>query len=258
MPLDIKTELDDIRKLYTEDLSRGTFNALVLGQMKSGKTVSLTTLPRPVLVHSFDPGGWKSITKEIDEGWMYVEDFSKDDAKRPTEYERWEKRMDKLRSDPEFFKHIGSFVIDSCTTWLDAMKNYVAKKKARPDGCLALQDWQPIGNTLRDWVKLCTALPCNFIMTGHITRDMDEIEQREVIKVVAPPMLQINWPILFDEIYCIVTKQTSSGIDRKFQTQNNGQYVAGTRIGRGKFEVQEEIDFKKLLTKAGLSTADKE
>ena len=58
------------------------------GKVKTGKTVALTTLPRPLLIYLFDPDGVASIKSEIDKegSEIYVVDFNGMDLE---EYDKW-------------------------------------------------------------------------------------------------------------------------------------------------------------------------
>jgi len=270
-PLNIKAELEKLRKMYTADIGQGTFNALILGQIGVGKTTILRTCRMPLLVHSFDPGGTKVLKEEIKAGKAFVDTrFEREDASNPTAYMAWEREFLRLRSGG-FFKGIGTYCIDSFTTWLDALKNQIAVKKSmksksaaayrgaidRDVGLLEIQDWQVIGNVVRDMTKLCTSVGCDFVMTGHLMLEKEEVSGRMIAFFATIPSLRINVPLLFDEIYVLQCTETSSGITRRILTQPTGRDVARTRIGAGKFDVYEEPDIKKLLAKAGMPTEDK-
>ena len=255
--LDIKVELDKLREMYTHDIAQDTYNCLLLGESGTGKTRSIETMRKPVLVHSFDPGGTKTIRKAIVEGGIIVDTrFEKDSTKDPTAYNLWEAEFDRLRFGG-VFEGIGTYVIDSFTTWLETLKTMTAKKQGRENLVLQLQDWQVIGNVMRDMVKLCTSLPCDFVCTGHLSVEKDEVTGGLKATIAAPPSLQIQLPILFDELYVSESVETSEGVSHAFITQNTGKYQCLTRIGRDVFDLREKPDFKALLIKAGLNAEDK-
>ena len=270
--LNIKVELDKLRAMYTADIAQDTFNALWLGEVGTGKTTLLKTCRFPILVHSFDPGGTKVLKKEIEEGKVIVDSrYEKEDANNPTAYHAWEEEFFRLRAGGVFDK-VGTYCLDSFTTWFECLKNQITARKAvkpkatsgyrgitsRSIGLMEQADWQVAGNIVRDMSKLCTALPCDFIMTGHLLLEKEDVSGRMIAYFNSIPSLRVNVPLLFDEIYVLLCQETSSGVARKLLTQPTGKYVARTRIGAGKFALYEEPDIKALLTKAGLPATDKE
>lgn len=255
--LDVKVELQKLREMYTADIAQDTYNCLLLGESGTGKTLSTETMRKPVLIHSFDPGGTKTIRRAIAAGSIIADTrYEHDSTKNPTAYNLWEDEFERLRAGG-FFNDIGTYVIDSFTTWLECLKTMTAKKQGRSNLILQLQDWQVVGNVMRDMVKLCTALPCDFVCTGHLTAEKDEVTGRIKATIAAPPSLQTQLPILFDELYIAESSETSEGIKYSFITQNTGKYQCLTRIGRDVFSLREEPDFKALLKKAGLNAEDK-
>lgn len=269
--LNIKVELDKLRKMYTADIAQGTYNILALGEVGVGKTSLLNTCRFPALIHSFDPGGTKVLWNNIESGHIVADTrFEKEDSNSPTAYMDWEHEFFRLKNGGVFEK-LGTYCIDSFTTFIEALKNQIVKKKSvksktsanyrgaldREIGLLEIQDWQVIGNVMRDMIKLCTSLPCDFILTGHLMLEKEEVSGRMIAHFNSIPSLRINIPLLFDEIYVLQSVETSQGVEHRILTQPTGRYVARTRIGSGKFDLYEEANVKKLLEKAGLSTADK-
>ena len=247
--LELKGEMERLRKMYTADISQGTFNALILGRIGVGKTTLVETARKPVLIHSFDPGGTKGMKKAIERGDVIVDTrFEKESAKHPLAYKDWESTFESYRAN-DIFKGIGTYVIDSFTTWIDALKNEVAKRKGRADSVLQIQDWLVVGNQVRDVIKLATALPCDFILTGHLFLEKEEETGKIFAMFKSLPSLRIAVPMLFDEIYVLTAEDTSNEIKRSLLTQSTGKYLARTRIGRDIFNVREEPDISKMLKK---------
>lgn len=254
---DIKVTLEKLRGMYTQDISQDTFNALIIGPKAIGKTQLALTCRKPVLIHSFDPGGTKHLRKEIKEGGIIVNpSFENEDARNPTAYAAWEEEFDSLRKDG-VFSHIGTYILDSLTTWQGALYSQIARKtKFASDGVLEIKGWAILINTLRDMAKLCTSLPCDFILTGHVSRDKDDVSGKILIGLAAPPSTQVSIPILFDEYY-VMQVSPQDNKNRVLLTSNTDKCAAGTRMGRGKFEAYEKPDIKYLLKKAGYNTDDK-
>jgi hypothetical protein len=253
-----KTTFKDIMDIYDSDVTVDTFNALVYGDIGSGKTYLAKTCPGPVLIHSFDPGGSKSINDVIgDDKGIYVERFETEDSKKPTEYARWEKKFDALRNEG-FFENVGTFILDSVTTWSESMMNEILKRQGRQGGIAQLMDWQVQMNTIRDTIKRICALPCNCIVIGHIELDKDEVTGKMITNPMITGKMKAKMPLLFDEIYVTLTKETRQGVEYQLLTQSNGLYRARTRLGKGGvFEAFEEPNITKLLNKAGIKQTNK-
>jgi len=256
--------------MYTSDIGKNTHNMMLLGGIGAGKTHMLGTAIQPILVHSFDPGGTRlRLLKGLKEsGQMLVDttfESEPDIAKtkkigvRPDAqiYRLWEDEFDRLRFGG-IFDHIGTYCMDSSTNFIYALKSEIARRNGRADTTLTQPDWQIVGNTFGDIVRFCTALPCNFILTGHLKLVKDDVEGIMLARFNIIPSLQIDLPSLFDEIYILEAKDTSQGLKRKVVTANTDKYEARTRIGGGVFEVREEPNIKYLLGKAGLDNKDKE
>ncbi len=268
--LDIKVERDRLRSMYTADIGKNTHNMMLLGGIGSGKTHMLGTAIQPIYVDSFDPGGTGlRLLKDLkDSGAMLVNttferelDMTKTKkiGSRPDAsiYRSWEIEFDRLRFGG-FFESVGTYCIDSSTNFIHALKSEVARRNGRDDSALTQPDWQILGNTFGDIIRMCTALPCNFIFTGHLKLVKDDVEGIMLARFNIIPSLQIDLPSLFDEIYILEAKNTSQGLQRKVITANTDKYEARTRIGGGVFEVREEPDIKYLLNKAGLDNKDRE
>jgi len=255
-----KEEMDKISAMYEEDNMNSSFNLILYGDLGSGKTHVLRTARRPVLIHSFDPGGSKTL--RLDPGFQKGEiisdtRFEKEIAKTPTAYSLWEKEFDRLRKT-DFFESIGTYVIDSATTWADALMNEILKKNGRAAGTPQQMDWMVQMNTIRDAMKAMVSLPCDCILTAHIDYAKDEGSGRLLGQPMFTGKLKTKIPILFDEIYVAQAKDTPKGTEYSLLTQATSMLIARSRLGTGgTFNKFEEPDIKKLLKKAGMSCEDK-
>lgn len=258
MGIDVKKEFEEIRARYAEGMKHSGYNAMVYGYMGSGKTHLLGTARKPVLIHAFDPGGEKTLADQIESGEVLVDArFQSEDAKKPTAFRSWEREFDRLRNS-DFFEHIGTFAIDSITTWSEALMNAILKAQGRAGGIPQMQDYLVQINTIRDYVKIITALPCDVILTGHVDTEKDEVTGRITTGIMVTGKLKEKIPLLMDEVYMTMAKETSKGIEYSILTRNTGLFKARTRIGRnGTFDTYEEPDIKHLLRKAGMNTDDK-
>ena len=248
--------LQDVLKRYKEDPGQRTFNCIVAGDMGTGKTRLLGTAPGPVLVHSFDPGGLKVLRPEIDKG-IVIPDvrYEDEDPKHPTVFQLWEKEFEKLRKEG-VFNEIGTFAIDSVTTFADALMNEILRKQGRPGGVPYQQDYLLQINVMRDYMKIFTTLPCNVVLTAHLDPVKDEVTGKVKMDILVTGKLKVKIPLLFDEIYVAMTKRTSKGVEHVLLTKNDGYYSARTRIGRDIFDTYEKPDLTYLMKKAGLLKED--
>lgn len=244
--------IEEIIRLYEEDKSQRTFNAIIAGDMGTGKTSILATARKPVLVHSFDPGGTKVLRPEIEKGEIIPDTrFEAEDPKSPTVFRLWEEEFKKLR-DEGVFNELGTFAIDSITTFADAAMNEILRRQGRSGGVPYQQDYLVQINVLRDYMKVFTTLPCDVIVTAHLDPLKDELTGRVQMQIMVTGKLRVKIPLLFDEIYVATTKRTSKGVEYVLLTRNDGYYQARTRIGRGVFETYEKPDITYLLKKAGV------
>jgi hypothetical protein len=259
--IDLRDHLNEISSMYTAQLAKGTFNMLLLGLPGVGKTHMISTARKPIMIHSFDPGGARLsvLQKLVKSGDAIIDERFEREAIKvqngrtildPQAYELWEKEFLFLY-ESDFFSQVGTFCIDSFSLWLQALKARIAVKAGRTDGLLQIQDWQVIGNVLRDMVKLCTAADCDFIMTGHVYLEKEEMSGRMLSHFYTIPSLRVDVPMLFDEIYVMEATETKDGIIREVITQPTGKIVARTRMGSEVFEVREKPDIMYLLKKAG-------
>ena len=258
MALDIKAEAAKLREMYNNDPTTQSFNAVVYGGLGTGKTSLLRTARKPVLVHSFDPGGTKVLRDEIEAGSILVDSrFEREDPRQPKAFKLFDDEYHRLRRDG-FFEHVGTYVIDSVTTWAQCAMNAVLQKAGRAGGVPQQNDWMPqmmmMENAMRDFV----ALPCDCILLGHDDVTKDESSGQMFSGLMITGKLSRRVPLLFDEIYCALTKETSKGIEYQLLTRATGMYQARSRLGKGgELDLYEKPDIKGILKKVGFSTDDK-
>ena len=258
MPLDIKKELSDLQQMYKDNPRTNRFSALIYGPMGTGKTNCARTCRGPVLIHSFDPGGTTTVRDEVAKGNIFVDNsFEVEDPMNPTAFANWDKTYHRLKQGGMFEK-IGTYIIDSGTTWSSAAMNVTLKKAGRPGGTPQQNDYLPTMVLLENAIKDITSLPCDVILLCHEDTDKDEASGKLFVGPLFIGKLKYRIPILFDEIYYATTKETSAGVNYFFLTRATGLYKARTRLGKGElFETYEKQDIKSLLKKAGYNTDDK-
>ncbi len=258
--LNVKKTLDEMRALYHESDREGTFNALIIGNPGTGKTSLLTTCRMPVVIHSFDPGGTKlKVLKPLIDSGQVIPDtrFEVEDRPLPTAYKLWEKTFYAMRKSG-IFAHIGTYCLDSCTSWAEAMMHQILKEHKgiplTPRTLPKIEDWQVQKNTMRDEIMSMCALPCDFILMSHIDYDKDE----GTGKILAAPMVTGNFktkmPLLFDERYYM----SVTGGKFQLQVHPSGLFDASTRMCGEDADTKMAPDIKALLKLAGKPCEDKE
>lgn len=259
MALDIKKEVAELQKMYVEGATTQNFNAMIYGGFGTGKTNLLTTCRLPVFIDSFDPGGTKTIRDAIARGEVVADTrWENEDPKNPTVFAAWDKEYTR-RKQEGFFQNFGTYALDSATTWGDAAMNVTLKQAGRAGGHPFQNDYSPTMAMCSAAIRDMVTLPCDVVLICHEDVDKDEASGRMFVgPLLIGKTARAKMPLLFDEVYCAMTKETSSGVNYQLLTRNTGLYRARTRLGRGGlFEVYEEQNIKKLLKKAGYSTDDK-
>ena len=257
------SNVERIKKLQDE-AHVNSLKAIIYGVPKIGKSTIIATCPRPILVHSFDPGGTKVLSELIESGDVIADTrFEVENPLSPKAFQRWTKEMNDLETS-KLFNHIGTYVLDSFTTWSQCIMYHVIKGAAdksngkRKAGETPQQrDWLSQMNEIEIWMRRLTSLPCHVLAMGH--EDVPKDEDGNQIGDKRPMItgkLAMRVPALFDEVYHLALKDQVKGT-RMLQTQMGNRIHAGTRIGRnGKFNQFEEPDIRALIKKAGLNADD--
>lgn len=250
--------LEELRQAYKESGLSNYVNTMLYGSMGTGKTTALRTAVKPVLIHSFDPGGSKVLSKEIEKGEIVVDSrYEQEDARQPSVYRQWETNFNKLKRD-KIFESVGTYALDSITLFSESMMNEILRRNGRAGTTPQLQDYMVQITTIKQYIAIIANLPCHTVICGHVEADKDELTGRMLTSIMVTGKLKERLPILLDEIYMTTTKENAKGIEYQFLTRNTGLYKARTRIGsNAKFDTYEEPNLKALLKKAGYSTEDK-
>lgn len=265
MPLDIKAKLSEIDAAYKNSSSATTMNALIVGPIRSGKTVALSTAPRPIAIDTFDTGGVKSISPQIAEGGIYPTPYEEDDPKSPFAFRDWLKEFN-YRHKEGFFDYIASYCIDSFTYFFNAALFYEkglaeAAGMKRHRSLPALDDYRLVNLQVVSIIQKIMSLPCNFFLTAHVSKEKDDMSGKYISSIVASPKIQETLPAMFDEVYIMLVDPKQPVENRyKFLTDNDGMYECGSRLAtvQGKLDKHEPANLRAILKKVGLPFEDRE
>jgi len=249
--LDVKVELEKLQTMYSEaGVPKPSF--LVYGDFGTGKTTLLTTCPKPVLIHSFDPGGMVSIRTELlDKTQEITADirFEDESPGQPSVWEAWTKEYKRLKR-AGILDQLGTFAVDSGTTWAAAALNLICYKAGRPGGPPYQQDYMPAMSLMENAIKDIMTCKCHFVFTCHEDATKDENSGKMFIGPQLIGKLKQRIPLLFSELYCAQAQQTSKGAEYRLLTRATGLYRARTRLGsHNRFDQYEEPNLSNLLAK---------
>jgi len=266
MPYDAQAELKRVKEYYNSDRLQKRFSALVTGESGSGKTFLASTCRFPVHIDSFDPGGTKGLRKWIERGDVIADtQWEAEDPYAPSKFGEWMRTID-IRMEVGYFDLFGTYILDSATTWGDAVMNYqLASVDKAGDAPKWNRDYTPQKTKMINYIKKLMNLPCDFILTGHLraieevlgqTKEGSDIK-RVKYRFLTTGQATITIPLQFDEIYVLIGDETSSGLVRKMLINAQGTYIARSRLkGDGVLNDTETPDIRKLLKKIGMTWED--
>lgn len=254
MTIDIKKEFADLQNMYKEDARSSKINLLLLGESGGGKTFLMSSAPGITHIDSFDPGGSKGLAKQIAEGKVMADTrWEQEDPWDPKQFVAWEKEMER-RLKIGYFNHVTTYMLDSATTWSAAIMNQVLKLAGIPGKAPRFtHDYGPQKVAIHNWIKRLLSLPCNFVLTGHLETKSDDDGSKIIKRFMTTGQGSVIIPLLFDEIWVMDPKESSSGVTYRVLTQSTGRDLARSRISAGglldKYEVP---NFSTILKKANL------
>ena len=259
--LNLQKEQAALAKMYEENPATEKLHAIVIGEKGAGKTSLALTCPTPVHIDSFDPGGTDSVREGIKAGKIFVDTrFEKEDSNNPTAYALWEEEF-KRRQREGYFHGLGTYILDGSTLFGDCMMNQILKKEKqlragmnsksdRAKQGMQIQDWGTYLDTFAQLARALALMPCHAILMGHIDRDMDEVQRAMIKGLMLPGKSSEKVPIIFPEFYVLQVKEGKHVL----LTQNDGEFRATTRLGRGgRLDKYEPADISALLRKVGVS-----
>ena len=262
--IDIRKEAEEIRSMYQDAKTSKYFRNLTFGDVGTGKTKLAITCPRPVHIDSFDVGGTTTVRREIEEGWIIADTrYEDEDPQQPKAIALFEKEFNR-RLQGGYFDAIGTYFLDSITSFGDAAMNYLMFKQGRKDGIPQAgkgtdNDYVKQQKLIEPMLRKILNLPCHVILIAH--PDMRENEDTRT-KSIGPKVygqLATKLPLMISEIYCAQAKEVKDGIQYSLLTRQTGYWRCRSRLAAlGKIEMYEEPNIKKILEKAGFDNSDKD
>jgi len=237
-------------------------NIFLAGDSGSGKTHLLKTMPGPIHIDSCDPDGLETLSEEIKSGLVIPDTrWELDNPKAPSMFKLWDEVfLQRLQSG--YFNHIGTYVLDSLTTWADLLMNNIINEEKRPNTAPQIQDYGLQQVLAKTAVKMIAGLPCNCVITAHLDTMKDDVSGKVMTSIMVPGKASVKLPLEFSELYVLeaVSSISPQGekTSRTLLTRNTGKYRAKTRMGKnGLFDLREPADLGALMRKAGLPTDNK-
>lgn len=246
--------LEDLKKQFAPEpkVVRRKANILLAGDMGTGKTQALATARRPIWIHSFDPTGMDTIREQIDNNDDIVSDERFEKPGDPNTFILWDKVFHQMKNSKAFDK-IGTFALDSATTWGDSIMSWVLQQAGR----LGKAPWQ---NDYPDQMARINAailslmeLPCDVIFIAHLDLMKNDVTGQIHTVPMITGKLRSKVPTLFSEVWIATRKSSPDGSKYQILTQTDGHYNARTRLGNnGKLDKWEEPNITNMLKKCGL------
>lgn len=205
----------------------------LMGEPGTGKTVCAAGFPGKIKYYDFDNkiASAYSYLKEKNPAQLDQIDYVNCAAidGKGTAYAKMDKDLEPIVKNYHATGKLeyNTIVIDSSTVMADEMMNWLinyetnvarnSKIKSRKVACQ--QDYGIFYPMFKEWLGLMLSLPCNFVMTGHITIKQDELTGEIHRMASIPGQMGKKIGIFMPELYL-------STLNTK------GEYVAKTREKR--------------------------
>ena len=257
---------------YKTAASTSYWHGLVVSVKGVGKTYLIKTMPKPVFVFSFDPGGTDTLIKEKKEGSVIIETYETDDFSKPHAYMNFQKDINEMGSTG-FLKEFASVCFDSLTLLQSIMVSHLMKVNGRlgpttglmnpTEHGMRIQDWGTILTLMRMHITQLHSLPCHTLMTGHVEKKLDEIKGGFVRQLSLGGASKNHIPYMTSEVYYLLKQDRDKGDLKKgsryLLTEGDGDYEATSRLAvTGKIKQYEEPNLRRLMKNVGLEADDKD
>lgn len=189
---------------------------LVVGGTGAGKTQQIPTLPGKKFAYLFDANALLTLRgSDIDYEEFLPEDLSVDvsslsssnkgksakvSKKQSEQYVKWEKDFETRRGDG-YFDPFDWICLDSCTTFLDIIMDYVLTVNGRPGEWPNQDDYGPQMVTFVNVIRTLVGMGKSIYCTGHLLLEKDEKYGRIINMMMMTGRLRGKIPLLFSDVF---------------------------------------------------------
>lgn len=232
------------------------------GDQGAGKTAQILTLPRPTFAYIFDPNSLLTLRgHDITYEAFMPSDLTLDVVslkkvgpegaqkhrrgpqvmnKKVITYENWEKDFDgKLQSG--FFDDYNSIALDSVTSFLDLIMDYVLQVNGRPGQWPEQDDYGPQMVTFTNCMRTISSMGKTILCTGHYEVFQDRKTQRVIRQLMMTGRLRTKIPLLFSDIFYCEGNEENGEYHHTIQTQKDKDIPAARCSIKG-LEILENVD----------------
>ena len=233
------------------------FTCLTFGPSSSGKSFAIKTLPAPIHVFSFDPGGSEPLYNEIQNGRITVDRFEELSYKDPQCLRNFEKAYTEEKA-MGLFDYVNCVVLDSLTMYMQACMYHVLKERKKVGEQPGKLEWGMSNTMVMKMINELMTLPCHLVLIAH--EDIKDDEKRGLLTrtIVANKGVQLLVPALFTEIYYQKSNFRKGERINTFTTVPVDELISRTKIGGGALlEAKEPADYSVVMKKLGFDVTDK-
>jgi len=234
-----KKRIDELRDIYSKSRDEEKLaKILFYGSWGTYKTSYAMSMPRDILLMSFDPGGEKifHVQKGVDDGSIVVDNRwasrTMEDSKE--KFKGWNDEYNKMKQQG-VFEEVNTLVIDSLTTFqrfvIDATieSNNKNKKMSKymPFKVPQMRDYNVQHSAIEFIVSDMLDLPCHVVIIAHSEEGQDDDTNLFYCRpLIIGAKLRERLPMLFDEIY--ISRQ--KGNSTELLTAPKNVYKARSRL----------------------------
>jgi len=203
----------------TSDIQVTSLKVLTYGKSGTGKTFSLDTLPKPIFIYSFDPGGLVSLR-----GCSDIEYYE------PADFKDFDRHLEKELKLGEF----KSLAIDSLTTLAEIIMLHVqglsGKSASKITKIPTQNDWMNQMSLAQQVLNHLFDLPLHTVVTAHEELLKDEISGKILGVPLITGKLKFKLPLYFSEVYHARVQKTGADHKYVFMTKDDALYGAKSRM----------------------------
>jgi hypothetical protein len=240
--------------------------------MGGGKTSQILTLPRPCFAYCFDPNSLLTLRgHDIEYEQFLPQDINLDVVSlkktqdgahkrgprvmsaKATTYEEWERDFDKRRTSG-FFNKYKSIAIDSATSLLDIIMDYVLTINGRPGQWPEQDDYGPQMVSFTNIMRTIASMGKTVLCTGHYEAWQDRKTQRTYYQLMMTGRLRTKIPLLFSDVWFCEGEVKDDGKPLFTVTTVKDKHIPAARCSFNGMPsvVDVTLDFNDDLTQQGI------